>query len=388
MPLFSFFIHLSYKENLKQHSMERLAKYIIIAGITALIGFIAWYFRSVLIYIGIAAVISIIGKPMVGWMTHLKIKKLQMPRWLATVITLVFIVCVCLSIFLLLSPIVGEFAILINNLDYSNLGSQANSSLADVNRFLTEKIPTLDDDFRIEVHIFEYLRNLVSLTTFTGIIASFTGFIVDFGIAIFSIIFISFFLILNEGSITKGITYFFSDKYTDKIIKSGASINHLLSRYFVGIFLESVCIAILNSCGLIFIVKMDPGLAIVVGVASGILNIVPYVGPLIGDIMALVMGLLVYINEGISMSLLIYLGIILAIFVVTQFIDNYVFQPIIYSNSVKAHPLEIFIVILLAGQIGGIFGILIAIPAYTVIRAIAREFLSDVKIVRKLTDNM
>ncbi len=368
--------------------MEKLARYITIAGIIAIIGFLAWYFKSVLIYIGVAAIISIIGKPIVSWMTGLNIKKIRMPRWLATVITLVFILCICLSIFLLLTPIISEFTILINNLDLNSLGTQANSSLADINRFIIEHIPSLGSDFRIEVRIFEYLRNLLSLNTFTGIIASFTGFIVDFGIAIFSIIFISFFLILNEGSITKMISYFFADKYTDKIIKSGASINNLLSRYFVGIFLESVCIAILNSCGLIFIAKMDTGLAIVVGVASGILNIIPYVGPLIGDILALVMGLLVYLNDGISMGLFIYLAIILAIFVVTQFIDNYVFQPIIYSNSVKAHPLEIFIVILLAGQIGGIFGILIATPAYTVIRVIAREFLSDLKIVQKLTNNM
>ncbi len=368
--------------------MEKLARYIIIAGIVAIVGFLAWYFKSILIYIGVAAVISIIGKPLAGKITKIRIKKFQVPRWLATVITLVFIACVCMSIFLLLSPIIGEFAILVNNLDISNISSQAGSSLADVNRFLIERIPSLDDDFRIEVHIFEYIRNFLSLGTFTGILASFTNFLVDFGIAVFSIIFISFFMIMNEGSITKTLTYLFDDKYTDKITKSGASINHLLSRYFVGIFLESVCIALINSCGLIFIVKMDPGLAIVVGVASGILNIIPYVGPLIGDILALVMGLLVYINSGVSMSLAVYLGIILAVFVVTQLIDNYVFQPIIYSNSVKAHPLEIFIVILVAGQIGGIFGILIATPAYTVIRVIAREFLSDLKFVQKLTNRM
>ena len=88
------------------------------------------------------------------------------------------------------------------------------------------------------------------------------------------------------------------------------------------------------------------------------------------------------------MPLILFLLIILAIFVVTQLIDNYVFQPIIYSNSVKAHPLEIFLVILVAGQIGGVFGILIAIPSYTVLRVIASEFLPQFKFVRKLTKNI
>ena len=66
----------------------------------------------------------------------------------------------------------------------------------------------------------------------------------------------------------------------------------------------------------------------------------------------------------------------------------FIFQPFIYSNSVKAHPLEIFIVILIAGNIWGIWGMLIAIPAYTVIRVFAKEFLSNFKVVQKLTDKI
>ncbi len=368
--------------------MEKLAKYIIILGTVAIIGFVAWYFKSVLLYIGVAAVISLIGKPIVRWMCRLRIKKFYFPRWLATGITLMLIVCACLSILLLLAPLVSEFTLFINNIDVSTLGSQASGSLHNINEFIIEHLPGVKEGFRIEIVLFEYLRNFINLPTITSIIASFSSFIVDFGIATFSIIFIAFFLILNEGSITKTVTYFFADKYKDKIIKSGASINYLLSRYFVGIILESLFISIINSCALIFIANMDTGLAIVVGVASGILNIIPYVGPLIGDILALAMGLLFHINTGIDMPMFVYLGIILIIFIITQFIDNYVFQPIIYSNSVKAHPLEIFIVILIAGHIGGVFGILLATPAYTVIRAFAREFLSDIKIVQKLTDNM
>ena len=69
-------------------------------------------------------------------------------------------------------------------------------------------------------------------------------------------------------------------------------------------------------------------------------------------------------------------------------IDVAILQPYIYSNSVKAHPLEIFLVILIAGHIGGIIGMLIAIPTYTVIRVFAKEFLSNFKIVQKLTDKI
>ena len=71
---------------------------------------------------------------------------------------------------------------------------------------------------------------------------------------------------------------------------------------------------------------------------------------------------------------------LVAIFVVTHIVDVFIFQPYIYSNSVKAHPLEIFLVILLAGNIAGILGMLVAIPTYTVLRVFAKEFFSNFKL--------
>ena len=93
-------------------------------------------------------------------------------------------------------------------------------------------------------------------------------------------------------------------------------------------------------------------------------------------------------QRGIDVSFWGYIAILAGIFVFAQLIDNYIFQPIIYSNSVKAHPLEIFIVLLMAGYVGGVVGMLIAIPAYTVIRVFAAKFLSHVKFVRMLTGSV
>ena len=72
------------------------------------------------------------------------------------------------------------------------------------------------------------------------------------------------------------------------------------------------------------------------------------------------------------------------LFVFTQIVDNFVLQPLIYSTSIKSSPLEIFIVLLLAGHIGGVLGMLVAIPVYTVIRVIAAEFFHHVKVIRRL----
>ena len=71
-----------------------------------------------------------------------------------------------------------------------------------------------------------------------------------------------------------------------------------------------------------------------------------------------------------------------------QMLDNFLLQPIIFSNSVNAHPLEIFLVILIAGTVAGISGMIFAIPFYTFIRIIAKEFLSQFEIVKSLTKNI
>ncbi|MEZ5197758.1 MAG: AI-2E family transporter [Bacteroidales bacterium] len=80
--------------------------------------------------------------------------------------------------------------------------------------------------------------------------------------------------------------------------------------------------------------------------------------------------------------------IIVGTFLVANLIDNMILQPLIYSTSVKAHPIEIFLVILMAGSLAGIPGMILAIPGYTVLRIIAKQFFSQSKLVQKITANI
>ncbi|HIT48879.1 MAG TPA: AI-2E family transporter [Candidatus Coprenecus stercoripullorum] len=370
--------------------MNRLAKYIIIAAVVTIAAFIAWYFKTVIIYILISAVIAMIGRPLTDLLCDIRIKKVhvRLPRWLSAGITLILMICVILSLFLLLAPMIGEISAVLKNTDFNSLSAQVSEPLKRINGFIVATFPSVGEDFRIEVAAFDYIKNMATVSSFSNIVTSLTNFIADISIAVFSIVFISFFMLKESGLVTNTLASIFADRYENNIRRASASINNLLGRYFVGISIESIGVGIINSLGLIFIAGMDTELAIVVAFASGILNIIPYVGPFIGDLLGVLMGLMTYMGGGIDMPLILYLIIVLAIFLVTQFIDNYIFQPLIYSNSVKAHPLEIFIVILMAGQMGGIFGILIAIPCYTVLRVIAGEFLPSLKFVQKLTANL
>lgn len=368
--------------------MSKSTKYLFIAAGCSIAALLMWYFRSVLMYIIVAAVISMIGKPIVKRLTKFHIRKFYFPRWLAALVSLILIFGILFSILLLLIPMLGEITSLVNSIEINNLSSQVSGPLQRINEYISNILPGSDKGFRIEVYILNYIKEFVNVSTFSNILTSVTSFVVDFSIGIFSIVFISFFMLMENGLLVNTITALFSDKYEAPIRRAAGSISNLLTRYFVGISIESLCIALLNGLGLIFIAGMDTELAIVLAFTSGILNIIPYVGPLTGHILALLMGLLSHYNGAMEISLLLYLSIILGVFLLTQLIDNYLFQPIIYSNSVKAHPLEIFIVILLAGHIGGVVAILMAIPGYTVLRVIMSEFLPHIKFVRKLTGNL
>ena len=136
------------------------------------------------------------------------------------------------------------------------------------------------------------------------------------------------------------------------------------------------------------IVGIEFNHAVVIGLFCGLFNVIPYLGPWMGAAVGLLIGAALNINSDFMSVTLPLLGFMVLVFASVQIIDNILFQPLIYSSSVKAHPLEIFLVILAAGSIAGILGMILAIPAYTILRVIAKEFFDNMKIVKKLTENL
>jgi len=161
----------------------------------------------------------------------------------------------------------------------------------------------------------------------------------------------------------------------------------LLRRYFLGILIQTTLMGTIVTLGF-SLLGVGFSHAVIIGIFSGLMNIIPYLGPLIGAIFGISVGTLVFLQLPMEITYLSFLGGMLVIYVTVQLMDNVVFQPLIFSNSVKAHPLEIFIVILAAGYLSGILGMFLAIPVYTIIRVIAREFFDKYELVQKLTDRM
>jgi predicted PurR-regulated permease PerM len=165
------------------------------------------------------------------------------------------------------------------------------------------------------------------------------------------------------------------------------SIKKLLTRYFIGIVIQSTCIMILITIGMT-IAGIDFQQSLVMGLILGILNVIPYVGPWIGLFIAIIMGVASHINQDFTTVVVPLITYMIIVEAITHAIDNIVFQPVIFSNSVRAHPLEIFVVVLASGFAAGIPGMIFGIPAYTVLRVLAREFFYNFKAVQKITSSL
>ena len=271
------------------------------------------------------------------------------------------------------------------------MAQAAAAPLKNFNSWIISTFPSVGSDFRIESVVLEQIKNIFDLGTVTNVVGSLTTFVANLGIAIFAVIFIAFFFIKSPGLASSIITAFVPDTYENKARESINKTGVLITRYFVGLVIEVLGVSLLNFLGLLLIARMGFEYSLGIAFMTGVLNIIPYIGPLLGGVLGVSMSIIIkyacVTSYGINVGILPFILILAGIFIFTQMIDNYVFQPVIYSNSVHVHPLEIFIVFLIAGHIGGIVGMFAAIPAYTVIREIAGQFLGNVKAIRMLTSS-
>jgi predicted PurR-regulated permease PerM len=127
--------------------------------------------------------------------------------------------------------------------------------------------------------------------------------------------------------------------------------------------------------------------SLLIGVFGGFFNIIPYIGPVMG----MIFGLFITLTSNLDIEFALLLPMLLKVagaFVIVQLIDNNLVGPYIISKSVQAHPLEIFLITLASAKIGGVTGMVIGVPVYTILRVIAREFFSNFKIVQRLTGSL
>ncbi|MDD7236596.1 MAG: AI-2E family transporter [bacterium] len=373
--------------------MNRLAKYIIIIAVCTAIFFIGWYFSSIIISIIIAAFIALIGQPIMNLLNKIKINGVGLNKSLAASITLV-IICGAIVLFLyLLIPLLGSALSHIGAIDLEATAQKLAGPMKEWNDSLHQLFPTMDKSITLQSMAANHVKQLLNFNIFTNIFSSITTFLINFTVGLFMVLFVSFFFLQDNQAFKKMILLFVPEKYHPNTVRALSSIKNLLARYFTGITLETILITALNTIGLHFICHLPFGLSVILALISGILNVVPYIGPWIGGGIGTIVGLFSIYETGAAglsgaagvagdfVNIIIKL---VSVFTITHLLDLFIFQPFIYSSSVRANPLEIFLIIMIGGQIAGIIGMLIAVPAYTTIRVFAIEFFSETEMVKRL----
>lgn len=363
---------------------QTVLRFAVGAAVAAAVLFVVWYFSSIVVYILVSAVLAVMGRPLVGRLAALRVRKWRVPRSLAALATLAVIWIVAAVLCSLFVPLVFGKINQLADVDFGAVVSSIGEPVARAQHNLQELFALPESSFSLSEELTSALRGMVDLGSLNSFFSSVVGTVVSSVIAVFSISFITFFFLKEDDLFYTMVTAVFPDRFRGNVTRALDSVTLLLGRYFTGILTESLLLMSAVSLTMMAF-GMAAADAFFIGLVMGVMNVVPYAGPLIGGAISVAVGIVTPM-EGMTVghtALVIMLSLL-----VLKGLDDFVLQPSLYSERVKAHPLEIFIVILVAGSLAGILGMLLAIPSYTVLRVFAKEFFSQFALVRRLTENI
>jgi predicted PurR-regulated permease PerM len=348
-------------------------------GILVLIGLLLYFIyqiQSVIIYILIAIIFSLIANPIVEFLR----KRLKFSNTIAVISTLLLFFLLIVGLVMLFVPLIISQGNNLSLLDTKSieircieLYNQFNAYLSNHNIDATQIVKQSDITSKLNVNFFTDFFNSV------------IGTLSSLGIGLATTFFISFFFLKDKVNFIVGMKKILPNDHEEAILNSIEKIRLLLTRYFIGLLAQLTIICVLY---LIVLLIFGVENAIVIAFLCALLNIIPYVGPLIGSVIAGALTMLSNLDGNFQTETLPTTIYVLIGFFIVQLIDNNLSQPMIFSKSVNSHPLEIFLVILIAGLLFGIVGMIIAVPLYTILKVIGKEFIPNNKIIKVLTKNI
>lgn len=367
--------------------MNKTTRYIVIAAILVFVTLCVWFLGNIIAYILIGLVLSLVLQPVTRFINRLRIRKFSIPGFVSAILTLIIFWSVVFVFFRFTIPLIASETNILSSVDPAKIVSNLDQPVKEVTQFLSKlNIYTGNESNLTEVMV-NRLMGIVNLSDFSVFFSSIANILGDIFIAFFAITFICFFFLKDERLFLSAIHAIVPVDYENEVTHAMLSIKKLLMRYFIGIILDMMVIFILTTLGMT-ILGLGFQHALVLGLVGGIFNIIPYVGPLISIIFGMLIGILTHADANFYTEIVPLLGWMMLVYVIINILDATLVQPFIFSSSVKAHPLEVFLVILSAGTLAGVPGMILAIPSYTVIRVIAKEFFNKFKFVKKLTKNI
>ena len=345
----------------------------ILVGISMFLYFL-YAIQTVIIYILIAAVLSLIGRPFILLLR----KKLKFPNLFAVILTMIIMLGMISSLIILFVPLVIEQGKNLTLLEVEELKMNIQNIYDQISSYFSSK----GIDILSTLNELDIVSQFQSIPTFLN---AFVDALSSLSAGLFSVIFISFFFMKDSHLLKNGILTLIPKTSEKRFSASLEQINDLLSRYFIGLILQ---ISVLFIIYTIVLLSFDISNAVVIAFLCALFNLIPYIGPLIGGFIMFILSMTSNIGQDFQTEILPTSLWILFFYFIAQLLDNLVSQPVIFSKTTKSHPLEIFLIIIICGILFGVIGMMVAVPCYTALKVILKEFLSENKIVKSLTKSL
>lgn len=359
--------------NAKTISNGILRALAILAGLALLIYFLV-KIQSVIVYIIIAGILSLISRPLILFLR----KRLKFPNTIAVVFTMMVMLGLLTGLIVMFVPLVAEQGKSLSLLEVDKLQMNVQEIFKQITAYFSSKgIDVLGELKNVDfISKFKEIPNLLNAVL---------GTLGSLSVGLFSVLFISFFFMKDSHLLRNGFLVIIPDNTEDRFSKSLETIKDLLSRYFIGLITQITILFVLYTI-ILLIFGIDN--AVVIAFLCALLNLIPYVGPMIGAIIMFILSMTSNIGQDFQTEILPTTLYVMIGYLIAQLIDNFGSQPLIFSKTTKSHPLEIFLIIIIGGLLFGIMGMITAVPLYTALKVILKEFLADNKIVKSLTKDL
>ena len=360
--------------NIKMSTANKRLGYILAAFLLVIL--LGWYFSRIFVYVALSIVLSTILRPLTNRIYQTQIAGVSVPRFLAVFASFAVLIGVISILVLLFIPLISEQLRILSAIDLNILLENFVNPVRSVETFLIENRITNESPGFLIDRMQNSLITFIDKIDFSELLNSTFSFAGSLFIGIMAIVFITFVLLYEQGIIRNQIIALMPNHYFEVAISAFYKIEKLLSNYLLGLLLQMFSIFSIASLGLSILgVKY----ALTIAVFAAVANVIPYLGPILGAVFGVIVGLSTTSSLEHINAYYLLIAKILTVFSIVQLTDNLVLQPVIFSKSVRAHPLEIFIIIFAGATLAGIPGMIVAIPGYTIIRVTAIELYGGFK---------
>ena len=350
----------------------------------ALLIAIGYYFSNIVMYILIAWVLSMLGRPiMVFLQKRVRIKRYHLGPTGAALLTIMSFYALVFGLIMLFVPTIVEQARNLSTVDYETLGEKLKEPFFHLDRQM-HQIGLLSDGESLATRTQELLSTWFKPTLVGDFLGTFISAAGNVFVTLASVTFILFFFLKENNLFLEILHALVPNELESKVRHAVQKSSNMLGRYFGGLAVQIFLFSLMIALVLWF---FDIKNALLIGAFGGLFNVIPYIGPVLG----IAFGSFIMVSSNLDTEFVLLWPKLLKMagtFVVVHLIDSNLMGPAIFSKSVRAHPLEIFVVTLMAAKLGGMLGMVLGIPVYTVLRVIAHTFFNEFKLVQRLTERL